>query len=69
MRTGGGCRDGAGLGHTFILHIGGGRGSEDHADNTIAEMKEYGCTPAFIEAYAEARNAGALSVLFHAGGT
>jgi hypothetical protein len=51
----------------FILHIGGEPGSESRADNIIAEMKtEYGCTPAFIEAYTEARDAGALRVLFHA---
>ena len=53
----------------FILHIGGEPGSENHADDTIVEMKAYGCTPAFIEAYAEARDAGAVRVLFHAGGT
>ena len=50
----------------FILHIGGEPGSENYADDTIAEMKAYGCTPAFIDAYTEARDAGALRVLFHA---
>lgn len=50
----------------FILHIGGEPGSENYADTIIAEMKEYGCTPAFIAAYTEARDAGALRVLFHA---
>jgi hypothetical protein len=50
----------------FILHIGGGPGSESYADDIIAEMTAYGCTPAFIDAYTEARDAGALRVLFHA---
>jgi hypothetical protein len=50
----------------FILHIGGGPGSENHADTVIEEMKKYGCTPAFIDAYTEARDAGALRVLLHA---
>jgi hypothetical protein len=50
----------------FILHIGGGSGSENYADDIIAEMKDYGCTPPFIGAYTEARDAGALRVLFHA---
>ena len=50
----------------FILHIGGGPGSESYADDTIAEMKAYGCTSAFIDAYTEARDAGALRVLFQA---
>ena len=50
----------------FVLHIGGGPGSESYADEIIAEMKEYGCTPDFIDAYTEARDAGALRVLFHA---
>ena len=50
----------------FILHIGGGPGSESYADDIIAEMKAYGCTPAFIDAYPGARDAGALRVLFHA---
>jgi hypothetical protein len=50
----------------FILHIGGAPGSESYADDTIAEMKAYGCTPAFIDAYTEARDAGAVRVLFHA---
>lgn len=50
----------------FILHIGGGPGSEDYADTILAEMKTYGCTPAFIEAYTEARDAGAVRILFHA---
>ena len=50
----------------FILHIGGGPGSENYADDTIAEMKAYGCTPEFIEAYTEARDAGAVRVLFYA---
>ena len=52
----------------FILHIGGEAESSDdvsYAETVIAEMKEYGCTPAFIEAYTEARDAGALRVLFH----
>jgi hypothetical protein len=49
----------------FILHIGGGPGSEHHADTIIAEMKEYGCTPAFIDAYTEVRDAGAIRVLFY----
>jgi hypothetical protein len=49
----------------FILHIGGGPGSENYADTIIAEMKEHGCTPAFIDAYTEARDAGALRVLFY----
>ncbi len=46
----------------FILHI--GMRSENYADTIIAEMREYGCTPDFIEAYTEARDAGALRVLF-----
>ena len=50
----------------FILHIGGGPGSESYADTIITQMKEYGCTPAFIDAYTKARGAGALRVLFHA---
>jgi hypothetical protein len=49
----------------FILHIGGEPGSGNHADDIIAEMKAYGCTPDFIEAYTEARDAGAFRVLFH----
>ena len=49
----------------FILHIGGEPEGENHADDIIAEMKEYGCTPAFIDAYTEARDAGALRVLFY----
>ena len=49
----------------FILHIGDGAGSENHADTILAQMKEYGCTPDFIEAYIEARDAGASRVLFY----
>jgi hypothetical protein len=49
----------------FILHIGGGPGSEDGATNIIEDMQTYGCTPEFMQAYAEARDAGALRVLFH----
>jgi hypothetical protein len=49
----------------FILHIGDGPESEDHADTIVAKMKEYGCTPEFIEAYTEARDAGAVRVLFY----
>lgn len=49
----------------FILHIGGEPGSESHAANVIEDMRSYGCTPEFIRAYAEARDTGALRVLFH----
>ena len=50
----------------FILHIGDELGSESHADEIIAQMKACGCTQPFIDAYTEARDAGALRVLFHA---
>jgi hypothetical protein len=49
----------------FILYIGGEPGSENHAGDLIAQMREYGCTPDFIAAYTEARDAGALRVLFY----
>lgn len=51
----------------FILHIGGGLGSEDYADTTMAEMQRFGCTAAFINVYEQARRAGAMRVLLHAG--
>jgi hypothetical protein len=51
----------------FILHIGGGPGSEDHPDSVITEMKKYGCTPAFVQSYEDARDAGAMRVLYYAG--
>jgi len=50
----------------FILHIGGPPGSESYATNVIDDMRKYGCTPEFIQVYADARDAGALHVLFHA---
>lgn len=54
----------------FILHIGGEAESSDdvsYAENTMAEMRKFGCTPEFIAAYRDARDAGAMRVLFHAG--
>jgi hypothetical protein len=47
----------------FIIYI--GPASEDYADNVMADMKSYGCTSAFVEAYEGARESGALRVLFY----
>jgi hypothetical protein len=49
----------------FILHIGSGTGRGAHAAGVIREMTEYGCTPAFIKAYTDARDEGAMRVLFY----
>jgi hypothetical protein len=48
----------------YILHV----GSDEDGDvvkDTVGEMTEYGCTPAFIEAYRELARAGAVRVLFY----
>ncbi len=49
----------------FILEIGNAEEAHTYAETTIKEMAAYGCTSAFIDAYTEARDAGALRVLFH----
>lgn len=46
----------------FILHIG-----EDskYYEETLERMKVYGCSEDFIEAYKQAKEAGAIRVLFY----
>jgi hypothetical protein len=49
----------------FILHVGQDEdGSPAYWRNSIEEMRAEGCTPAFIAAYLEAKDAGAMRVMF-----
>ena len=48
----------------FILHCGSDEDG-DGVKDTVAAMTEFGCTPAFIEAYREAAREGAARVLFY----
>jgi len=38
----------------------------DYVSNRIADMRKFGCTPEFIEAYQQAHALGAMHVLFYA---
>lgn len=45
----------------FILHC--GNSLDDHVEFVVADMKMFGCSPDFIEAYQEAAKAGATRLL------
>jgi len=47
----------------FILHIGT---EKDYYKNKIREMKEFGCTRAFIDTYRAAKKKGAVRICFYA---
>lgn len=53
----------------FILHIGKDpvNREDEYWHHLVKDMKEAECTPAFIEAYLAAKDAGATRVLFWAG--
>lgn len=46
----------------FILHC--GAGNDGHAEFMVKTMITAGCSPAFMEAYLAAKDAGAVRVLF-----
>lgn len=50
----------------FIFYVGGSPGDEDYAETVIEQMKKYGCTPEFIDAYKASCDAGTIRVLFYA---
>jgi hypothetical protein len=51
----------------FILHIGDKDCYEkSHAERTLEEMRDFGCTVEFIRCYEEAVKMGATRVLFYA---
>lgn len=60
------CKERATFRHTeaceFILHI----GDRKHSASVIKEMKQYGCNQNFINLYINARDLGAMRVLFYA---
>lgn len=45
----------------FIIHA----GETDYVHNKAEQMKNFGCTPAFIDAYLLAAASGAIRVLFY----
>ena len=45
----------------FIIHI----GNPDYWEERVKEMRAFGCTEDFIQAYLAAKNAGAMRVLFY----
>lgn len=51
--------------YEYILHIGDGRDNNQLSDSIIEDMKEFGCTPEFIELYKEARRKGAMRLMLH----
>lgn len=51
----------------FILHIGidpNVEAGDEHWRHVVDEMKTFGCTQEFIQAYLDAKDAGAMRVMF-----
>lgn len=46
----------------FIIHSGNG----EFVENVVKEMKDFGCTQSFIEAYKDAAQRGVIRVMFWA---
>lgn len=65
------CNERASFSHKeaceFIVHVGENPDREgSYFQLKVAEMREFGCTEDFIEAYTVAKKLGAERVLFHA---
>lgn len=53
----------------FVVHVGdplSADGDVAYCDSRVVEMREFGCTEEFVEAYLEAVEEGATRVLFWA---
>ena len=48
----------------FIIHIGPAQEGSRHWEFVVDEMKVCGCTQDFIQAYLDAKDAGAVRVMF-----